>query len=272
MTLEEVSSEEQETTPSPEESDSQPESEGAEKQEASPEKPKEEPQVPFHEHPRFKELIEERRAYKEQLDQTKGYVEAMQRELHAERAARQVKPTVSNEPKYKALLEQVRAVNPEFAQLQEELMSSLEEAKKEASNSKKALDRLDAYEQREFQNAAISKLSTLMESNKIPDPMRKRYDREVRAMAYEEEMQGKKLSLADVDRLFKAVHEEYAPFVESIKRESLKGYVKEKKSDTAPAGATGGTAAVAGTGKFKADDQESLVKWMAKELRASKKV
>lgn len=269
---EEVSSEEQETTPSPEESESQPESAGAETQEAAPEKEQEEEaHVPFHKHPRFQEVIEQNRAYKSDLDQTRGYLEAMQRELQAMKAVPQAQPK-PNEPKYKQLIDNLKTVNPEFAQFQEDMIKNLEEARQEASAAKEVQKRLEAYEQREFQTNAMSRLNNLYETNKVPEVIRKRYDREVRSLAYELEVQGKRLQLKDIDSLFKSVHEEYTPFLESLKRETLKGYVQGKKSDSIPAPATGGAPAVSGAKKIQAGDQEGMIKWLAKGLRDAKKI
>lgn len=270
---EEVSSESTDSTPAVEESASQTESSGAETQEAAPDKTKEAPEVPFHEHPRFKELIEERRAFKEQLDQQRGYAEAMQNELRAMRSAQA--PQKVSEPKHKQLIEQLKAVNPEFAAFQEEILSNLEEAKKEAALAKEVQKRLENYEQREFQTTAVSKLNSLYEQNKVPETLRKRYDREVRALAYETESQGKKLGIQDVEKLFNSVHGEYAPFIESLKRETLKGYVQAKKSDSAPAGATGGAAFTPGAKKFSPlgsqEGFQQTTKWLADELRKAKK-
>jgi hypothetical protein len=274
MTTEETESSEQTSDTSvAEESASQTESVDASTQEAAPSKKESESQVPFHEHPRFKELIEERRAFKEQLDQTRGYTEALQRELQALRVPRQ--DNKPEEPKHKELIEHLRSINPSFAQFQEELINNLEATRKEASIAKELQKRLDAYEQREFQTQALSRISNLMESNKIPESLRKRYDREIRALAYDEEIQGKKLGLNDVDRLFKSVHDDYTPFIETLKRDTLKGYVKEKKQDTAPASTTGGAPQVPGKKKIASLDSEEgfrgATKWMAEQLRQAKR-
>lgn len=268
----EVSSEESVDSSVNEESTSQVESSEAGPQEAAPE-PKEEPQIPFHEHPRFKEIIDERRAFKEQLDKQSGYLEALQRELQASRAA-QPKPV--NEPKYKPLLEHLKAINPEFAAYQEDILNRTEAAEKRAAAAEEVQKRLEAYEQREFQTSALNRLQNLYESNKIPETIRTRYDREIRSLAYDQEIQGKKLSLKDIDNLFSSVHNEYTPFLESLKRETLKGYVQGKRSDSTPAPATGGAAFTPGAKKFKpVDSQEGFqqtTKWLAEQLRAAKKV
>ena len=62
-----------------EESGSQSESSEAEPQQAAPETKQEEKPAPFHEHPRFKELIEQNRNFKEDAAQRAQAMEAMQR-------------------------------------------------------------------------------------------------------------------------------------------------------------------------------------------------
>lgn len=259
-----------------ENTESQPVSDDAEKQEAAPETKKETvPETPFHEHPRFKELIDERRAFKEQLDQSRGYMEAMQKEMQELRRSSQA-PKPASEPKYKQLIEQVRAVNPEFAQFQEEMLKDLESSKQDALSVKELKQQLESYKTQEFQNQAVSKLTSLMDQNKIPDTSRTRYDREIRYLAGVEESQGKKLTLKDVDRLFKSVHEEYSKFTEDIRRDSLKGYVKDKANDRSPAPTTGGAAVSSGAKKIPSlDTQEGFqqtVKLMAEHMRAAKKI
>lgn len=271
---EEVSSESTDSTPGVEESASQSESSGDEQHAAAPDKEQEEEHVPFHKHPRFTELIDQNRTYKSELDQYKGALEMMQRELQASRQAPKAE-SKPQESKHKQLIEQLKAVNPEFAAFQEEMLQNLEEAKKESALAKEVQKRLENYEQREFQTSAVSKLNSLYEQNNVPETLRKRYDREVRALAYETESQGKKLGLQDVEKLFKSVHDEYTPFIESLKRETLKGYVQSKKGDSAPAGATGGAAFTPGVKKFAPlGSQEGFsqtTKWLAEQLRAAKK-
>lgn len=269
----EASSEETGSTATTEESASQTESTAAESQEAAPVK-KEETSTPFHEHPRFKELIDERRAYKEQLDQTKGYMEALQKEMQALRTA-QPKPV--NEPKYKPLIDELKTINPVFAESYQEMLSGLETAREKAALAEKLQERLNAYEEREIQTQAVTRLNTLLDSNKISGDLRKRYEREIQAIAQNEVAQtGKKLSVQDVDRLFQAVHTDYTPFLESVKRDTLKGYVKEKKQDAAPSSTTGGAPAVSKGKKAPSMDTEegmqAAVKWFADQRRAAKKL
>lgn len=270
---EEVSSEETDSTPAVEESAPQAESSGDEQQAAVPDKEQEDEHVPFHKHPRFTELIDQNRTYKSELDQYKGALEMMQRELQASRTPKaEVRP---QESKHKQLIEQLKQVNPEFAAFQEEMLSNLEAAKKEAALVKEVQKRLDNYENRELQTSASSKLQSLYEQNQVPDTLRKRYDREVRSLVYERESRGEKLGIKDLEGVFKSVHDEYTPFLESLKRETLKGYVQSKRGDSTPAGATGGAAFTPGVKKFAPlGSQEGFsqtTKWLAEELRKAKK-
>jgi hypothetical protein len=264
------SSETQDLSPEVAESESQTESSGAETQAAAPEEPKEEPSIPFHEHPRFKEVLEQRRAFKEQLDQAKGYMEALQKEMQALRQP--AAPQAVKEPKYKPLIEQLKAVNPEFAGFQEEILNKLEQYEKRAEIPEQLQKRLDAYEQRELQNNVKSSIQSLYEANKVPETVRERYQLEMEAIVHREEAQGKKLGLQDVERVFKSVHNTYQPFLENLRRETLKGYVQAKAQDTAPTPVTGGAAISSSTKKLRADDEVGLVQWLAKGLREGKKI
>lgn len=265
------SSEITEPTAGFEESESQPESSAAEPQEAAPEVKEEEPQVPFHEHPRFKEVIEERRDFKEQLDQSRGYMEALQKEMQALRAS-QAPKQVAEVPKYKPLIDQLKAINPEFAGFQEEILNKLEQAEKRATVAEEVQKRLDSYESRELVNNVKSSVLSLFETNKVPEPLRERYNREMEAIVNREERSGKKLGLQDVGRIFKSVHDDYTPFLESLRRETLKGYVQAKTQDTTPTPVTGGAAISSSAKKIRADDEQGQIQWLAQQLRAAKKV
>lgn len=262
---------ESDSTSTVENTDSQSESTEAVQQDAAP--AKQEEQVPFHEHPRFKELIEERRAFKEQLDQMRGYNEALQKQMEGLRTAQ---PKSVNEPKYKQLVNELEGYNPAFAKSYEELITKQEQMEKRLEEAAQIRQELEQYKQAEFQSKANSRLESLLTSNKITGKTKDRYEREIRALAMQEEIQGKKLSLQDVDRLFNSVHTDLNAYVEELKRDTLKGYVKEKKQDAAPAPTTGGAPATSGAKKLPSLDTEdgmaAAIQWFAKERRAARKV
>lgn len=272
MTIEDVSSEETDSTSTVEESVPQTESTEAVQQEAAP--AKQEENVPFHEHPRFKEIIEERRQYKEELAQARGYMEALQKQMEGLKQPQTAKQPEG--PKYKQLIDELQTYNPGFAKSYEEILTKLEKAEQQAEQATQLQTRLDNYERQDFQDKANSRLKSLLETNKIVGKTGEKYQREIYALASQEESQGKKLSIQDVERLFTMVHTDHSAYVEELKRDTLKGYVKEKAKDAAPATTTGGAPATTGSKKLPSLDSdegmEAAVKWFAKERRAARKV
>lgn len=254
------SSEQTGDTPVAEESTSQVEASGAETQESAPEKVQEEKPAPFHEHPRFKELIDQNRSYKEQMGQYQQTLERLQQQMETlkQQAPKQEQP---KDP----FLADLEKVNPAYAK-------SLQSVYERAAKAEAIEARLAQYEARETANAAISKFNNLLESNKVTDPMdRELYERAVRAEVYEQEARGKKLNLNDLESIFKTFHDKYSKAMEERNRKLTASYVTEKKKDTTPKGTTGGTPAVSTMKKIAATDFEGQKKWLAEELRKLKK-
>lgn len=265
------SSEETAAIPSGEESESQPESTGNEEQEASSSKkteseniPLNDPKNPYFE--RFSELTYQNREFKGRLSEYDQNFRQLQQQLADLKAAQA--PAPKAEPAYKSLMDQLESVNPEFAKFQRDLLEKADRA----GLAEKLQQRLDQMETRDFQAKAVSRFNTLLETNKVPAELKDRYNREVRALAYDMESQGKKLGVDDVDTLFKTVHDDYSKFLEDIRRKERASYVQAKKGDSTPAPATGGAAVTTGAKKIAAGDEESLVKWLANEMRTAKKL
>ncbi|CAM6003510.1 unnamed protein product [Sphagnum balticum] len=243
-----------------ENSESQPESTDAPEQEASAtddntdEKP-----LPFHEHPRFKELVEERKAYKEQVEKLQQDFQRLQQESQS---FRQPAPKVE-EPKDK-FLEKLAEIDPAYA----ESLKGMYEA---AKVGKDAMARLQQMEQQQFAQTAQNHFKTLLETNKVSDELKSRYEREVRALVYEEESKGKKLGLSDLDRHFNTVHTEYTKFLKDYERKLTASYAASKKKDAAPRATTGGQPTPAsGMKKFDSMTSPEAIKWVAQQMRASR--
>ncbi len=257
----EVSSEETDNTPVVEESGSQPESSGAESQEAAPEKIPEEKPAPFHEHPRFKELIEQNRTFKEESALRAQALESMQRELQYLR--NQAAPK-KEEPK-DAFLADLEKVNPAYAK-------SLQAIYDQAGKTTQLEQRIAQYETQQFQKEAINHFNSVLAANKVTDPYdRKMYERAVRAEVYDRESKGQKLSINDLDKIVNDFHAEYKQAMESKERANTAKYVTAKKADTTPKGTTGGVASTPGAKKLAAGDIAGQAKWLANEIRAMKK-
>jgi len=243
------------------ESTSQVEASGAEKQDAAPEVKQEEKPIPFHEHPRWKELIEERNGFKSQQEEYKQTLGRLQRELDTMR--QQSAPKV--EPKLDPFLEDLRKVNPEYAK-------SMESVYKRAEMAEQAMQRIQQYETQQFANQARSHFDNILNTAKITDPVDKElYTNVVEAEVYRREQRGEKLGLNDLDKIFNQFHSKYAKAMEDRERAITAKYVQGKKSDTSPKGATGGAATTPGFKKIAANDFEGQTKWLADQIRAMKK-
>lgn len=243
-----------------EESTSQVEASEAEPHESVPETNKEEKLPPFHEHPRFKEVIEQNRGYKDQLSQYQGALERLQQEMGA---LKQQAPK-PEQPKDQFLAD-LEKINPAYAK-------SLQSISDRAAKTEALEQRLAQYEQQQTAREAISKFNNLLETNKVVDPMdRELYERAVRSEVYEQEARGKKLGLNDLESIFTAFHNKYSKAMQERERKLTASYVKEKGKDAAPRGATGGAPAAPTMKKIAANDIGGQAKWLADQIRAMKK-
>lgn len=221
---------------------------------------KQEKEPPFHEHPRFKELIEQNRAFKDSESQRAQAFESMQRELSALREAS--KPKV--EPVKDPFLADLEKVNPAYAK-------SLQSMYDRAAKAEDIERRLQQYESQQFAEKAYNHFDNLLKTAKVSDVDKEMYKDAIEARVFRMEAQGKKLGLKDLDGIFNEFHTKYAKQLEDRNRDLLKGYVKEKAKDKAPAGATGGSPAAQGAKKLKAGDISGQSKWLADQIRALKK-
>lgn len=245
-----------------EETDSQPDPapEATATEPAVETKTEKEPEVPFHEHPRFKELIEQNRSYRESESLRTSALESMQRELAALREANKPK----TEPPKDQFLADLEKVNPAYAK-------SFQAVMEQAAKATQIEQRLQQYEAQQFAEKAVGHFNKLLETSKVSDPMdRKLYERAVRAEVYEREARGEKLGIKDLDKIFSEFHGEYSKAMEERNRKLTASYVQAKAGDRAPKSTTGVPAA-SGTKKLAAGDISGQAKWLANQIREMKK-
>ncbi len=216
---------------------------------------------PFHEHPRFKELIEQNREAKQREEKYQQDMYRLQAQLEALRENSKPKP----EPVKDQFLADLEKVNPAYAK-------SLEPIYAAASQAKALEQRLAQFEQAQFAEKAVSHFNKSLDDLKITDPMDRRImDRAVRAEVYEREQKGQKLTLKDLDKITNDFHAEYKATMDARERAITAKYVQNKQNDKAPKGATGGAAKSPVTKKLAADDFAGQAKWLADSIRALKK-
>lgn len=258
----EVSSESTGDTSVSEESNSQFESSGAETHDSAPETKSEERPAPFHEHPRFKELIDQNREFKQQNETYQQSLRALQSQMEDFKKSAAPK---KEEPQDQFLAD-LEKVNPAYAK-------SLRAVYEKANIGEQALQRLQQMESQQFAQKAFSRFDNLMSSNKIEDPVDKEiYSAAVEAEVYRRESRGERLGLQDLDKIFNSFHAKYSKYNEDRERKTTARYVSAKKNDATPVGATGGAAmGSAGMKKFSSIDSPEAIKWLATEMRKNKK-
>lgn len=197
------------------EASSEPQSQAAEAPEAQAsgqEQQQSQDNTPFHEHPRFKELIEEKNSYKEQLSRMQEQIERL--------SQAQSQPK-SQDAQKDALLERLKGIDPEFGSL-------IETFKKNAEK----LEQLEQWKQQSetqtLQQQAVSTVTRLHEENKVPAEIRSFYD----AMIRQEAASNPKLGLKDLPQVYKTVHERFTKYLDSTKRAERASYVQEKGADS----------------------------------------
>ena len=177
--------------------------------------------MPFHEHPRFKELIEQKNKYAE------GYksLEAKYADME-KRMAEMSKPSVSKQED--ALIAELKRINPEFGE---------RFAKLDASQAKLAEleDRWSKMESERTREGAVSTVNSLHSENKVSPEMQELYNEQLEAL-YARDPNN---FLKDIKSSYRMVHERMSKVLDGIKRTERESYVQDKKADakapTAPA-------------------------------------
>lgn len=223
---------------------------------------KPEDSVPFHEHPRWKEMLDQRNKAEEtakSLQEKYAQMEARMRELSAPKG-----PQAPD--KRTAMIERLKGIDPDFA----EFISGLAPAQT-VEDVKQAL----ATERAEqFRSAAVSTVEKLHSENKVDPALQSRYNNELE-LAYS---RGQIKSLSDVSALYKSIHEGYSKFIDDLKRKEREGYVASKKSDgKAPTSQPKGKPATPSSTKFEysKDPEErnaQIAKRYVDSMRASNDV
>lgn len=210
--------------------------------------------TPFHQHPRFQELIQQKRELSDRVSTYEQRMAEMQRQVEAMQ---------SSAPKAEdPLLARLKQIDPEFGARFEKL-SSLE------SQVEKFKEWQQEQVMESYRTQASQSLTDLYKQYSVPENMQKRYDREIKAIAYE----NPNLGLKDLPEVFKSVHEEFTKWQDEFKRKERESYVTEKSAAKTPGTVTGGSAPsqskVAGSGE-KGMSKQDVIDQFVKEFRASK--
>jgi len=179
-------------------------------------------ETPFHEHPRFKELVEQKNAA---IQSTR----ALELKLAQLEGRLQSAPTAQAQAEKDELIEDLKKIDPRLAARLEAFGTS----SKTISDLQAKLEALESgTKQREEQTLAqnaISRVNTMHETNKTAPAIRAAIDAQLNSLYY----QGK-LDIRNQQAIDKAYNDAMEPFkayAEELKREATKGYVQAKKAD-----------------------------------------
>jgi len=231
--------------------------------------PAQEKQAPFHEHPRFRELVEQKNLAMREAQETRRALEQMQKQFEKRFAEVQKQ---SQPVKEDPMVSRLKSIDPEFGAWAEE-MSRL---KNQSEEMRQQILQEVTQQQlvREARQAAITSLNNLHEEYKVPKEWRNVYNDRIEAIAIRE---GEKLTPADLPNVYKRVHDELVAAREQDKRAHLASYASAKAQDAAKPGAQpkGKPVAVGKKADYSKDPAEAraqLVKSILNSSRAEKDI
>jgi len=213
---------------------------------------------PFHEHPRFQELVNEKNQYQLKLSELeKSYQKSMYESEMKMREFEQRLP--QKEAPRDGVYEKLKEIDPEFADY-------VKGMKDEISRLKSYEDKFSQYDQRfmsqddvRLRENANNEMNNLYTKYAVPDTQKDLVKTVLKALAYEDP----KADIPDMPRLFKQAYD----MVSGITRADRKSYVVDKRNDVVPASQTGGAAVKQGN---KPMSRQDIVNSLAKEIRANK--
>lgn len=185
-------------------------------QNEQPPAPEQKEPTPFHEHPRFKELIEQNRAAKEQLSAYEQRMEALQRQFEERISSLQPKPQKEVNP----FVSKLKEIDPKYAEWAESVEARASKAE--------ALEREIAEFKRErLVQSYESGVEKLHSEHKISDELKPYVKAQLDALA----VSGQLREMSQLPSVYKAVADKFRALSESIERSTTAKYTQAKKAD-----------------------------------------
>ena len=214
-------------------------------------------EVPFHEHPRWKEVMEERNAERQRSQALERQLQEMQRQFQDLR-----KP----EPQQDKMYERLKGIDPEFADY-------LKEAREQAALAKQLQSELQSIRQEQFVNQAVGKFEELTKASQVSPELADLYKAQL-DLAYRE---GKIKSVSDLERSYNEMHSRTQKFLQAQERAAIEKYTASMTKDAKAPAAQGKSKAPTQAGKieFSKNPQEAkaqLIKHIAGSLRAGRDI
>jgi hypothetical protein len=229
-----------------------------ESQTASQESEPKAKEMPFHEHPRWKEVMEERNAERQRAQALEQRIAEMQRQFMESQKAK----TVESDPTY----DRLKGIDPEFADY-------LKDVRSQASLAKQLQEELNSMKQEQFVNSALGKFDELTKANNVSPELANLYKSNIDLMYRE----GKIKTLGDLEKAYTELHGNTSKFLQAQERSIIEKYTASKKQDAkAPAAQSKGRApSQSKSVEFSKNPQEAkaqLVKHIANSLKAGRDI
>lgn len=169
---------------------------------------------PFHEHPRFKELVEQKNQYAKETEALKSRLQEFERRFtESQRPAPQPKPA-------NPMIERLKGIDPEFATYMESLSSEIEHAKSVKSE-------LENLKQEKFIESVNSKVNGLKSELKVSDADQNRYQ-DLIDYSY---MTGRVKTVQEIEKLYRDLHAQDAQRYSELQKQATDTYLAQKKAD-----------------------------------------
>ncbi|MDE2105718.1 MAG: hypothetical protein KGL39_51315 [Patescibacteria group bacterium] len=171
--------------------------------------------VPFHEHPRFKELVEQKNQFASQFKDSQKVINQLYQKLQSLEQSSQAQRAQED-----ALHARLKGIDPEFGERFSKLDGSLKE-----------LEQLKAWKQEmemnQVRQQGVQMVNDLHTQNKVSKEMQDIYNSQIETMV----RGNPNLGLRDLPEVYKDVHERMSKVLDSIKRTERESYVQGKKQD-----------------------------------------
>lgn len=214
--------------------------------------------TPFHEHPRWKELIEQKNQFASQAEEFKRQISEMNKRFEEMNKPQNTAPKIDEQK----LLGRLKDIDPEFGQYMEMLQNQLKESQTWRQNA----------EMNQVQSQAATQLQSLHKEHKVPNELQELYQARIKEIA----QSNPNLGLKDLPNVYRQVHDQMNKFLDGYKRQQISEYTKSKKTDSSvPATTQRGNNAPKASGKkfeYSKDPMEArsqMVKRIISQIRDS---
>lgn len=169
--------------------------------------------TPFHEHPRWKEMIAQRDQHAQELQEARRQLA----EYNSKAQAAEKQRTQAEDPSRK-LVERLKGIDPEFGTWAEQQ----EEAR---AQYKEMLEWRKNMESERIRTTAETTLNSLNTELKIPVELQGFYRAQAQSMA----LANPRLGVKDLPAIYKQIHSQMNGYLEAQRRADRESYVADKK-------------------------------------------